>query len=1005
MAQLLPEQLEFDFFAPPAPEKLKQSENKAKSTAFKDTDILKFQLNKDGSRKLEDFGEDLNNTRKGRSVHKKGDPYQFLTASQDEIEERLATESLDRVWPKEAVFDLHKQNPKAAACLWIVRASLNGRRPPKSSSKYGRYKYIASTAIALHRQVVTGKLAPEAEVEAFDRFYEARDKYEIFSHISPKYWPFISANSIGDAANMCRWNNLELSDGSDINSYRFQCTFPGSMDSEHLCLKNSDGKLYPYYAIAVGNSEKEFEANIEKQLNATFGKLLKAPGQAEKTLESKPKPELPVKLYGRGISKTHTYEVYGKSGSIEFQLTDKIAFESDDAFWKYVNEHRGELEGKYRAFREEFSRSEKDWRSGNPIRDRVGPDYRQGKDATPEMFQETFGFRGVEFGNWVKQGKNGRERQWMLNNAYDSLMDLSKILDIPPKAVALDGGLGLAFGSRGHGAASAHYEVANRVINLTKTKGYSSLAHEWFHALDHYLMRTNYKEIQDPEKRYLSQQVDSSITVQLTEDAKREIFKRAESVYRSAKWIPAQVEYLIKNDSKNFDAAIKCAQGDTDSFSIEVNYQERSNSANKKMMFEFTRKDINVKEVGQNNVIRFPLHDAWAETINAIRDSDMHKRMTRKSDYWHSKAEEAARSFEGFVELRCKEIGITNDFLTNGAYTEKALGKEGFYPYLDGKDVEKVTNGFKRIFKVIKTKETDKGVALFSKANQESLKTPKAEIREALIKAFGKEGLVNLVNNNRFYLAQTEYEALTVASIEQKKKQGFSTIALPQDPTRILGFHDKVNHRTFLIADNLKPETACAVMLHEVGVHMAADSELRAKTRKLIDTAVILYETGLKTEDPLMKTVENRLQESRISRSSFEYREEVCGYLVEEAAKAQARAPAVVRWFNDVKSTVNVWLVEHGVRDTSKLSALDLATIAKANVKEISKKPQEHELSPKGREILAKHVQALSSKYSKLSDAEAEIKGLYKRFTELEQVGKPLPEVPKTTAKEKEAER
>lgn len=153
----------------------------------------------------------------------------------------------------------------------------------------------------------------------------------------------------------------------------------------------------------------------------------------------------------------------------------------------------------------------------------MGPDYRQGKDATPEMFQETFGFRGVEFGNWVKQGKNGRERQWMLNNAYDSLMDLSKILDIPPKAVALDGGLGLAFGSRGHGAASAHYEVANRVINLTKTKGYSSLAHEWFHALDHYLMRTNYKEIQDPEKRYLSQQVDSSITVQLTEDAKKNL--------------------------------------------------------------------------------------------------------------------------------------------------------------------------------------------------------------------------------------------------------------------------------------------------------------------------------------------------------------------------------------------------------------------------------------------------------------------------------------------------
>lgn len=1002
MARLLPEQLEFDFFAPPT-EQAKKPEKRAVSAAFKDADILKFQLNKDGSRKLEDFGEDLNNTRKGRS-RTNSDIDRFLELPESDLQKRLGSEPLEKVWPKAAIQALAKDNPEAGACLWLVRQELGDVRPRQNSIKYRRYMATAKAAIELHRQAAIGELAPEVQTAAFDSFYAVRDNYKYLSAIDPKYWPMLGHHYFKDVADICKYNDYRLSNGRQLNEYAYLTTLPYSQHPEiyDLYLINSSGSRVCYNLVG-GKSWEEFKENINQQLEKEFQVRKKEEENPQKTA-ARPSVPKPIELFGRANRKSE-YEVYGKQGSIEFQLTDKAHFESKDDFWKFVAEHKPELESRYRELKEEFSRSEKDWRSGNPIRDRVGPDYRQGKDATPEMFQETFGFRGVEFGNWVKQGKNGRERQWMLNNAYDSLMDLSKILDIPPKAVALDGGLGLAFGSRGHGAASAHYEVANRVINLTKTKGYSSLAHEWFHALDHYLMRTNYKEIQDPERRYLSQQVDSSITVQLTEDAKREIFKRAESVYRSAKWIPAQVEYLIKNDSKNFDAAIKCAQGDTDSFSIEVNYQERSNSANKKMMFEFTRKDINVKEVGQNNVIRFPLHDAWAKTINAIRESDMHKRMTRKSDYWHSKAEEAARSFEGFVELRCKEIGITNDFLTNGAYTEKALGKEGFYPYLDGKDVEKVTNGFKRIFKVIKTKETDKGVALFSKANQESPKTPKAEIREALIKAFGKEGLVNLVNNNRFYLAQTEYEALTVASIEQEKKQGFSTIALPQDPTRILGFHDKVNHRTFLIADNLNPETACAVMLHEVGVHMSADSTLRAKTRKLIDTAVNLYETGLKTEDTLMKTVEKRLQESRISRSSFDYREEVCGYLVEEAAKAQARAPAVVRWFNDVKSTVNVWLVEHGVRDTSKLSALDLATIAKSNVKEISKMPQEHELSPKGREILAKHVQALSSKYSKLSDAEAEIKGLYKRFTELEQAGKPLPEVPKTTAKEKEAER
>lgn len=149
-------------------------------------------------------------------------------------------------------------------------------------------------------------------------------------------------------------------------------------------------------------------------------------------------------------------------------------------------------------------------------------------------------------------------------------MDLSKILDIPPKAVALDGWF------RGLPSALAVTERLQRIMKWRialsispKPKATQALAHEWFHALDHYLMRTNYKEIQDPEKRYLSQQVDSSITVQLTEDAKREIFKRAESVYRSAKWIPAQVEYLIKTNSKNLTPQIKCAQGDTDSLPLK----------------------------------------------------------------------------------------------------------------------------------------------------------------------------------------------------------------------------------------------------------------------------------------------------------------------------------------------------------------------------------------------------------------------------------------------------
>lgn len=345
-----------------------------------------------------------------------------------------------------------------------------------------------------------------------------------------------------------------------------------------------------------------------------------------KEQESKPKPALSIKLYGRGVRNSHTYEVYGKSGTIEFQLTDKIAFESDEAFWNYVNTHRTELENKYREFRAEFSKTEKDWRSGSPIRDRVGPDYREGKDATPEMFMSTFGFRGVEFGNWVKQGKNGRERQWMLNNAYDSLMDLSKILGIPPKAVALDGELGLCFGSRGHGSASAHYEPANRLINLTKTKGYSCLAHEWFHALDHYLMRTNYREKLDV--RMLSEQVDSEVIFKLTPKAQERINEGGKKIYSLWMGSASRVEYELKTNPKAAELARRVVAGELDQADINLDIADRGRELVYKVTL--TKEDLLQTERGAADKIRPELHHAWAETIDTIRSTAMHRRMLKK---------------------------------------------------------------------------------------------------------------------------------------------------------------------------------------------------------------------------------------------------------------------------------------------------------------------------------------------------------------------------------------
>lgn len=113
---------------------------------------------------------------------------------------------------------------------------------------------------------------------------------------------------------------------------------------------------------------------------------------------------------------------------------------------------------------------------------RVGPDYRNGQSVSGEDFIRTFGFSGVEYGNWTNQ----KEREKHLNFAYDSMMDFATKMGWVPMALSLGGKLGLCIGSRGRGgprAANAHFEPVNMAINLTRMRGDGALAHEFFHAV------------------------------------------------------------------------------------------------------------------------------------------------------------------------------------------------------------------------------------------------------------------------------------------------------------------------------------------------------------------------------------------------------------------------------------------------------------------------------------------------------------------------------------------
>ena len=245
----------------------------------------------------------------------------------------------------------------------------------------------------------------------------------------------------------------------------------------------------------------------------------------------------------------------------------------------------------------------------------------------------------------------------------------------------------------------------------------------------------------------LSEQVDSEVIFKLTPKAQERINEGGKKIYSLWMGSASRVEYELKTNPKAAELARRVVAGELDQADINLDIPDRGREVTYKVTL--TKEDLLQTERGAADKIRPELHHVWAETIDTIRSTAMHRRMLKKKAYWHSKTEEAARSFEAFVEVRSQELGITNDFLTNGAFVEKTLDKESYYPYLDGVDVRRVSEKFKSLFEEIKTKETNKGVALFSKTREGKSGAKISEIREALEKKFGKTTINALIDNGR----------------------------------------------------------------------------------------------------------------------------------------------------------------------------------------------------------------------------------------------------------------
>ena len=338
------------------------------------------------------------------------------------------------------------------------------------------------------------------------------------------------------------------------------------------------------------------------------------------------------------------------------------------------------------------------------------------RDVTSEDFVRDLGFRGVEFGNWSAQD----ERQRIVNMAYDGLMDLAEIMGVPPKAMSLNGTLGMAFGARGGGRFAAHYEPGKLVINMTKIRGGGSMAHEWAHAMDHYFGELDKDDAYTTQARgasgwYSEDQYNGvprkrmervgnewkNVEKMRLDNLRPEMAAAFDEVMRALFQKQITKAEMVRSHELDLERTQALARNEQDA-ELKAMYQNMV--TNKRQALDELRKDPDDKMYAGRG------RTDYANQAQALSGKSV-------DGYWVRPTEMFARAFESWVFDRVTAMGARSDYLVHGVEEDRFAG--GGYkgnPYPTGEERARINAAFDKLASTIKTKETDKGVAMFSRA-------------------------------------------------------------------------------------------------------------------------------------------------------------------------------------------------------------------------------------------------------------------------------------------------
>lgn len=333
--------------------------------------------------------------------------------------------------------------------------------------------------------------------------------------------------------------------------------------------------------------------------------------------------------------------------------------------------------------------------------------------------EQLVGLRAVQSGNWVLKDPNSAK--FHVEQTAAAMSDMADVLGIDVNLLGFGGRLGLAFGARGRGgkgAAAAHYEPVQRVMNITKMRGGGALGHEWFHAFDDVLTEMvtgktgqvgqfaslNSTLLPTASLQIAMQNLLSAMLAGQVRLSQRFVYTGAdvaEAKYNISpegrRWVSNQGLFI-----RTFDNATDAVLAYDEKYGGQITKRNFKDHLRwRKMAVAYFHKG----ELGPKDTAMAVLKTGELRSNFASEASILDRNVFGK--YWSSIPEMSARAFQSYLEDKLASQNRKNDYLSvfadNKFHVDPLFGE--MKPYPEGEERTRINAAFDALFEVIRTEK------------------------------------------------------------------------------------------------------------------------------------------------------------------------------------------------------------------------------------------------------------------------------------------------------------